>query len=123
MKNIIYNTLNKEAFEKILNYIKENEDIAKKHFGERYKFIFDYPFVLTYNTAKYIENDVCKCCNQEIKNTDKLITWEDGFRPKISDIVIDLSKVAPVIEYSKIKPHNEQYNIFVKDFFKATKIK
>lgn len=117
MDNIIYNTTNKENNQKILNYILENKNEAKIHFNKTFDFVCKYPFVLKYEDEEYIPDEICKCCNQEIANTNKRRKWGDGFRPKIKDIVIDLHRVARIVEESK---KNKEFEKFVHDFVNAT---
>ena len=112
MKKFIYN----EKQERTIKFIEEYEYILKEEFEEKYQFICDYPFVLNYPTYKTTKK-VCESCGHiEYFN----YSWEEGFRPDIEDVRIDLCRIAPILQESKyyIDELKDDYDEFFREFKK-----
>jgi len=99
MKKIL---LNKELSAlRLSSFVEENKEIMKEKMGlELFCFIQDYPFVCTYPEEELIPNKTCECCKQTITNSHYWYKWEEGFRPKLENINISLSKICDCINIS-----------------------
>lgn len=120
MKNFIYNNQD-DKLVNIVQFIKDNESEFKDKFGIKYDFICDYPFVLKFPMEKFLSEKICECCNQRIPNTSKFFTFDDGFRPNIDDISIDLGIISQILLISENQSDilKQEYDNFVSDFRKA----
>ena len=110
MKNLIFNKINDD----ICEYIIDNKDKFDKYF---YKFALNYPYCLQYPHYKWHQNK-CECCKQAIGEPQRF-NWEDGYRPEISEILIDLGIVTQLLTIKNIHDYifdDGEYINFIKDW-------